>query len=536
MDFKRRDLFKVGGLSLLGAAGLAVPFGGASLQAKSAGSLAPANFPKRYVNEMKRPPVVGATMRDGVAYYDITAKQGSAQIVPGLTTPVFGYNGQAPGPIIKVRRNVPAVVRIRNHLPKTGPFGGNYDISTHLHGSASLPQFDGYASDVTPVGFYKDYHYPNFQAARTLWYHDHGVHWTAQNAYAGLAAQYHIQDSEEQALLPQGEFDVPLTISDAMFARNGSLAYDDNSQSGLWGDVILVNGQPWPKMTVQRRTYRFRILVASISRSYRWRLSNGMPMTIVGHDGGLAPKGVAVQSFRHAGAERYEVVIDFSKVPASSTTTRIELLNGSNDNNIDYDFTNKVMAFDVLPSSATVNKSDPTWNRNYNGYTLVNSDIMRLQPKGNEKVVRLRLERTNGSWTINGKTWNDVMASKFTQVVANPQKDEVQIWEMENRSGGWFHPMHMHLIDFKILTRNGRPAFAHEAGPKDVVYVGENETVRLLCKFSDQVGRYMVHCHNLPHEDHDMMQQFWVGPMNDATDPNHPINAAKPVPDPTYRG
>ncbi|TPW11850.1 MAG: Bilirubin oxidase, partial [Acidimicrobiaceae bacterium] len=78
-----------------------------------------------------------------------------------------------------------------------------------------------------------------------------------------------------------------------------------------------------------------------------------------------------------------------------------------------------------------------------------------------------------------------------------------------NGSGGWFHPAHIHLIDFKIVDRNGRAPFAYERGPKDVVYLGENETVRLLAKF-DGLGKYMMHCHNLVHEDHDMMTQFEV--------------------------
>ena len=106
------------------------------------------------------------------------------------------------------------MLKVRNQLPAVHPqFGHPFDTSTHLHGSASLPQYDGYASDVTPSGYVKDYHYPNFQPARTLWYHDHGVHFTAQNAYGGLAAQYHLHDPVERALLPQGEFDVPITIT-----------------------------------------------------------------------------------------------------------------------------------------------------------------------------------------------------------------------------------------------------------------------------------------------------------------------------------
>ena len=49
-----------------------------------------------------------------------------------------------------------------------------------------------------------------------------------------------------------------------------------------------------------------------------------------------------------------------------------------------------------------------------------------------------------------------------------------------------------------------------ERGPKDVVYTGEDETIKIIAKFGPQAGRYMIHCHNLVHEDHDMMSQFWV--------------------------
>jgi FtsP/CotA-like multicopper oxidase with cupredoxin domain len=85
--------------------------------------------------------------------------------------------------------------------------------------------------------------------------------------------------------------------------------------------------------------------------------------------------------------------------------------------------------------------------------------------------------------------------------------------------------VHIHLIDFKILSRNGRAPFAYEQGPKDVAYVGENETVRVIMKFGPHRGKYMVHCHNLPHEDHDMMHQFSVGLKDTDVDDNDPIYA-----------
>jgi spore coat protein A, manganese oxidase len=111
-----------------------------------------------------------------------------------------------------------------------------------------------------------------------------------------------------------------------------------------------------------------------------------------------------------------------------------------------------------------------------------------------------------------------VEASDFRFTLASPNRGDVEIWELENKSGGWFHPVHIHLTDFKVLDRNGKPPFPHELGPKDVVYVGEGEKVRVMMKWEGR-GRYMIHCHNLVHEDHDMMGQFEVidpeGPGDD---------------------
>ena len=135
------------------------------------------------------------------------------------------------------------------------------------------------------------------------------------------------------------------------------------------------------------------------------------------------------------------------------------------------------------------------------------------------KTVKLELHRSNSTWKVNNTTWDDIVKSNYQTVVANPEPDEVQIWEITNKSGGWFHPTHIHLVDFKILSRNGKAPFNYEQGPKDVAYVGENESVRFITKFAHQTGRYMIHCHNLPHEDHDMMTQFRVGADTADNDP-----------------
>jgi spore coat protein A, manganese oxidase len=522
----RREVLRIGGLGVLGAAGAAALPYGAGLGAKDASSLPESRMPQPFRTRFVRPgfarPYRSFRDRHGewVDLFELKMRHGWADMVPGMRARVFGYDGQVPGPIIRVRRGRRSIIRFRNQLPPLNPVGGNdFTTSVHLHGSASLPEYDGYASDITAPGAYKEYRYPNFQPARTLWYHDHGVHHTAQNVYAGLFSQYQMHDPAERELLPQGEFDVPLMIGDIMFNANGQVAYDDNSTSGLWGDVIHVNGKPWPVMRVKRRVYRFRVLDVSISRSYRLRLSNGDPMTVVATDGGLMPRSREVSEFRIATAERYEVLIDFSRYRPGQ---RIVLQNLSNDNNRDFDHTDKVMTFVV--TDAPFSKRDATWRRIPD--TLENSHVMRLRPSQATRERTLRVERKGGFWTINGQTWDDVIASNFQLLAANPRLNAVEIWNLENHSGGWFHPLHIHLVDFKILSRNGRPPFDFERGPKDVAYIGEGEKVRVIAQFGPHRGRYMVHCHNLPHEDHDMMVQFAVGWKANRPDRHDPILAA----------
>ncbi len=531
MDVTRRDALLLGGLGVAGVGALALPLGGGAL-AKSASLLARSLMPLPYRTAFVRPPVLAPTSwgEDDTGPYevfDIQQRAHPVRILRTLDTPVLSYGGAVPGPTIVARRGTRVVARVHNRLPDVHPqWGHPLATSTHLHGSASLPQFDGYANDLTGPGYVKTYQWPNAQPARTLWYHDHAAHTTTQNVYSGLAAQYHLHDEAEVDLLPQGEFDVPLTISDAAFGGDGALHLDDRQHSGLWGDVVLVNGRPWPVLRVQRRVYRFRILNASVSRSYRPTLLPQGQLHVVATDGGLVPVSRPVTQWKHAPAERYEVLIDFRQYAAGR---RVELRNLSNPNNRDYDHTDKIMAFDVTDDP--VDTSDP--HAFTIPGTLVPSEVMALTAASASRRRRMRLkhdDRTN-EWSIDGSTWADVVASGYRKVFADPDLGDVEVWEIENSSGGWHHPMHLHLVDFRVLSRNGRAPYAYEQGPKDVVYVGERETVRIVMRFGPHRGRYMIHCHNLPHEDHDMMTQFRVGEAREPYDPDDPVLGAPPVPD-----
>jgi FtsP/CotA-like multicopper oxidase with cupredoxin domain len=517
-SLSRRDALKV---SLLGAAAIALPFQGV-LAAKSASRLASSKLPRPYTLPFSQPPVLGTSYTDATTDYYLLRQQAFVgRIIPGIQTPLFGYNGMVPGPTIKATKGRRTVVRQINELPAKHPSLGYVPwTSTHLHGMPSEPQYDGYAGDNSMPGQWKDYRYPNTCEARTLWYHDHGVHHTAENVYMGLAAQYHLTDEVESKLpIPKGAYDVALMLGDAAFAENGALLWSDNSHSGLYGDVILVNGVPWPNMQVEQRKYRFRVLNASVARGYRLRLSNGQPFQVIATDGGLMASPQTVSQITVGMAERYEIVIDFEKITAGQ---KIQLVNDGVKNATDYDHTGKVMQFEITGSAS--NKD----NNIVPAVLAAPHPAMALTPAQSRATRRMRLERSNGLWTINGQTWKNVEDGDFSIVFANPNPGDVEIWEIENKSGGWFHPLHIHLVDFQVLTRNGGPPRPEERGPKDVVYIGENETVRLLMQFSrpdGPHGRYMIHCHNLSHEDHDMMTQFQIGAHHRDCDP---INTAPP--------
>ena len=107
-------------------------------------------------------------------YYAIRQQKAQVEILPGLSTTIWGYNGQFPGPTIKSRVGRQTHITQINNLPEP--------VVVHLHGMASLPQYDGYTLDSIPPGKSKEYIYPNDHAG-TYWYHDHQYMMIAHHSY-----------------------------------------------------------------------------------------------------------------------------------------------------------------------------------------------------------------------------------------------------------------------------------------------------------------------------------------------------------------
>ncbi|MEV4750101.1 multicopper oxidase domain-containing protein [Streptosporangium sp. NPDC049248] len=504
-------------LGLLGGAGLAVA-GCGGLTGETAGETLASALPLPRPFTVPLPvPALARPTRPG--HYEVVQRAARMEIIPGTTTEVWGFDGTFPGPTFDLRRGGRTTVRVRNELP--------VPTSTHLHGGVTPPDSDGYPTDLVvpasqgfgpPPGGHtrhgtgadlsswtfhsgaRDYLYPLDQRAATLWYHDHRMDFTAPQVWRGLAGFLIVRDDEDDALpLPKGERDIPLMICDRSFEEDGSFRYpsldpslrvtpgvEDAYMEGVEGDVILVNGAPWPFLEVSATRHRLRLLNASNARRYRLELSPGGRFTQVGSDAGLLTAPVTHSAVVIAPAERFDLVVDFSGYPVGSEVTLLNTL-GSGP-------TRNVMRF--LVTRRAVDGS------------AIPKRLSRPEPADRSSAVTTRTfdfratRRGPGAlWTINGQPFRP------GRPLARPRLGTAEIWRF---TSDFHHPVHVHLAHFQVLSRNGRPPAATDAGWKDTVDVRPYEVVEVLVRFEGHRGRYMTHCHNLEHEDMAMMADFEV--------------------------
>jgi spore coat protein A len=347
-----------------------------------------------------------------------------------------------------------------------------------------------------------DYVYPLDQPAATLWYHDHRMDFTGPQVYRGLAGFHLVRDSAEDALpLPHQDRDLPLMICDRAFAADGSFRYPSLDRSlagtpgvtkaymkGVLGDVILVNGTPWPVHEVAAVRYRLRLLNASNARRYQLALDppprHGPAFTQVGSDVGLLERPVTHDTLDIAPAERFDVVVDFGTYPVGTHVTLI--------NRFGMGSTAQVMRF-VVARTAVDDSTVPA--------KLVSREPLTAPAAVSRTVKFSRGGNDFDTWTINGRKFDP------DRVDARVGLGTTERWLIKSNA---HHPVHLHLGHFQVLARNGGRPRPSDAGWKDTVDVVPEEEVEIGIRFTGYRGRYVFHCHNLEHEDMAMMANLEV--------------------------
>ncbi|TCP15537.1 FtsP/CotA-like multicopper oxidase with cupredoxin domain [Crenobacter luteus] len=457
-------------------------------------------------------------------------------------------------PVVFARYGHSVMCRFHNALPQDHVGFGTPEISVHLHNLHTPSESDGFPGDyfsplkagptLTEPGRFKDHFYPNVyagydeqrrglgdpafaardangniigdwrEALGTLFYHDHTLDFTAPNVYRGLAGFYllydHLDSGDENdpnpaALrLPSHPYDYPLNFADRRFDKNGRLVFDQLSPEGTLGDKIIVNGKIEPVLRVAARKYRFRLLNSGPSRNYEFYLVTARDkvesFTLIANDGNLLPAPLTGQTKARLGvAVRADIVVDFSKYPIGTELYLVNRLRQDDTRKPDKLVTpgTRVLKF-VVNRGATDTSRVPAKLR---PVRLPSAAELK-----NARVRRWEFDRKGGLWVV-----NDQLVDVHTPR-AIITEGGYEIWELVNNSGGWLHPIHIHfeegIIVGKTAGSKSAPLEAHEQGRKDVYVLEPGMSLRVFLRFRDFVGKYVMHCHNVIHEDHAMMVRW----------------------------
>ncbi|MBJ7337048.1 multicopper oxidase domain-containing protein [Mycolicibacterium sp.] len=437
------------------------------------------------------PPLAPSTVDDaGTRHFTLRAAAGSSELIAGMRTATWGYDGTVLGPTLRARRGETVAVDFQNDLPEP--------TTVHWHGMHLPARSDGGPHQtVSPGGQWR----PSWtvrQPAATLWYHPHPHGATEKHVYRGLAGMFIVDDDARSAVaLPHdyGVDDVPLIIQDRRFTATGALDESDSTDVGLLGDTILTNGIAGAYLPVRSERIRLRVLNGSGGRLYNLGFDDDREFHVVGSDGGLLSAPVRVNRVQLSPGERTEIVVDSR--PGESALLRSFPIEGhagldpSEARRFGIDDT-----FDVLElrPDRTLTSSGP-----------LPTALATLPPPDPSTALTQRSFELQ--WFMINRRRMDMTRIDFDAAV-----DADEIWTVRNVDN-WPHNFHVHDTQFRIVDIDGSPPPAELAGLKDTVYTPPGQRIRLALRFSeytDPTYPYMYHCHLAMHEDQGMMGQFLV--------------------------
>ncbi|HEV2991927.1 MAG TPA: multicopper oxidase domain-containing protein [Candidatus Angelobacter sp.] len=508
---------------------------------------------------------------------------------------VWTFNGTFPPKLMQVRYGEPVLFRHHNGLTtditNNGGFG-RFTLTTHEHNAHHGAENDGFTGAYFWPNQFYDYHYPwvlaGFRSVNTgatdpraggptdagginkipgdwhetmstHWFHDHMFTFTDQNVYkcnAGMNNLYSSLDRGNESLndgvnlrLPSGtakswgnlDFDVNLMLADKAWDANGQTTMDTLAFDGFLGDQMTVNFAWKPFFNVYARRYRFRILNASVSRFFALALSDSSNMVQIANDGNLLPRTVNLTQTDQMGiAERYDIVIDFSRYRAGQTVDLVNVqqmqdgklpgsvltvsqaLAGTCDPCV-----GAFLRFKILgPPPQTDQSVDVSGNGQ--GIVLIPNPTLPAVVRQRRFTFDDRANQTtndpittytgNGGWGIaaeNGggtsrRSGGSALKADYGRISSQPAYGTCEEWTLQG-GFGWDHPIHIHFEEGQFISRNGSAPSPAESGRKDVYRLRPSGTVVIRMQFRDWGGMFMEHCHNTMHEDNAMLLRWDIG-------------------------
>ncbi|MFC9896448.1 multicopper oxidase family protein [Nocardia sp. NPDC127579] len=429
--------------------------------------------------------VVGA---DGVRRFQLTMQVGNTEILAGKRTPTWGIDGPYLGPTLRARRGETVAVRVRNELPEPS--------TLHWHGMRVPARMDGGPHQTIAVGGEWTPTWTVAQQAATLWYHPHPHGGTEKHVYRGLAGFFLLDDDVADTLaLPNdyGVDDIPLVIQDRRFRADGGLDESDPTDVGLLGDTIVTNGIAGAYFRARTSRIRLRLLNGSSGRLYHLGFADNREFQLIGGDGGLLPRPVALIRIQLSPGERAEIVVpiqpdDRVMLRALPIEQRGEL-DADRAREFGFDDT-----FDILELRGA---KEPRSS------AVVPDALVPMTPV--PAAAALARRHFDLQWFQINRQRMDMNRIDFTVT-----PDSVEVWTVRN-ADDWPHNFHIHDVQFQVTEIDGAAPPSELAGWKDTVYTRPGSSYTLAMRFgahTDPTYPYMFHCHLLLHEDHGMMGQF----------------------------
>lgn len=480
-----------------------------------------------------------------------TATTETVALPSGAKTALSVYRTQGndrtyTNPIIRVKSGDRFATTLANGLPE--------ETIIHWHGLRVEARMDGGPDAAIPAGSTYRYAFPVANRGGTYWYHPHPEGKTARQAYSGLAGLFLVEDDDERALrdaldLRFGVSDLPLVLQDKRFAADGRLLYTGDGPAeqmmGFLGDTPLVNLTARPFLNVGTRLYRLRVLNGANARIYRLAFVRGaqrLAYSVIGTDGGLLDHPYPTTEAFLSPGERLDLLLDLRDAAVGEEIFLTSLAFDPMDNEMAQSGSS-IGVMGNMPGMG--NMTGPSTASAGQGSALPNGQafpLLRLAvseriaydrplPQTLARVPPLDVAGAQRrpftlsqtmmpmQWRINGLTYSP----RETPVTV--ARNTTEIWEFRNEAQSMPHPMHIHGFPFQVLERLNSPAqmqaaatygngrAASDLGWKDTVLVWPGETVRVGLDFANAyVGeqRYVMHCHNLEHEDNGMMLNFAV--------------------------
>lgn len=521
----RRDVLRLLGLSAIGRIGVC--------EAHSA---------------TERPAAASNQFRGSALVPDVelalTAAPDEVRILPGTPTRVWRFTGRllkGPqgtlqtledsylGPIIRLRRGQRVRVRFANQLPE--------DSIVHWHGLDVPEVADGHPRRVIGHGREYVYDFEVTNRAGTYWYHPHPHMRTGAQVYQGMAGVLLVGDADEDALsLPSAGAELLCVLQDRIFDAGNQLVFHGGGMmemmNGFLGDRVLVNGQLRPTTEVDAAWHRVRVLNGSNARIYKLAWSGGMPMTVIGGDGGLLEHPLRQPALTLAPGQRVDLLLDLSGLAAGTEVHLDSQAFAEADAGVvgmagmmggrmmGGRMMGPMGTRSPVPNGAPLRIMTLRTRARHGPAYRVPDRLSAFDPSWTTRTDiptrRVPLSFQRMEWLLGGRTFS--MSDVATEETVSA--GSTHVWEFMNVANGMgmeaAHPIHIHGRQFRVLGRaGGRPTSTLRGGIvdegwRDTVLVLPGETVRVQVTFTRHPGLYLYHCHILEHEDMGMMRNFRV--------------------------